>query len=120
MDAYQCVRTLRSVRSFRPEALSREAIERILQAGRWSGSSKNTQPWQFVVVQERARLEALSRCGAYAGHLAGAACGIVVVGEPGAGSLDLGRCAQNVKGPPPHGGGLVGGSRRVALPTARP
>jgi nitroreductase len=96
MDAYQCIRTLRAVRSFRPDALSREAIERILQAGRWSGSSKNTQPWQFVVVQERARLEALSRCGAYAGHLAGAACGIVVVGEPGAGSLDLGRCAQNM------------------------
>ena len=115
MDAYQCVRTLRAVRSFRPDALGSEAIEHILQAGRWSGSSKNTQPWQFVVVQERARLEALSRCGAYAGHLAGAACGIVVVGEPGAGSLDLGRCAQNVKGPPPHGGGLVGGSRRVAF-----
>src|SRR5437763_13832999 len=97
MDAYQCIRTLRAVRSFRLDALSREALERILQAGRWSGSSKNTQPWQFVVVQERARLEALSRCGAYAGHLAGAACGIVVVGEPGAGGLDLGRCAQNMK-----------------------
>jgi hypothetical protein len=33
MDAYQCIRTLRAVRSFRAEALSREAIERILPGG---------------------------------------------------------------------------------------
>src|SRR5438094_1216637 len=96
MDVYRCVRTLRAVRSFRPDALSREAIEHILQAGRWRGSSKNTPPWQFVVVQERATLETLSRCGAYAGHLAGAACGIGIAGEPGAGSFDRGRCAQNM------------------------
>src|SRR5438552_17848662 len=96
MDAYQCVRTLRAVRSFRPEALSREAIERILQAGRWSGSSKNTQPWQFVVVQERARLEALKRCGAYADHMAGAASDIAIVSQPRAGHSALGRHAQNM------------------------
>jgi nitroreductase len=96
MDTYHCVRTLRSVRAFQPDALPREAIERFLEAGRWSGSAKNTQLWQFVVIQDRATLEALSHCGAFAGHLAGAACGVVIAGEPEIWSFDLGRCAQNM------------------------
>jgi len=96
MDSYECIRTLRSVRSFRSDTLERAAIKRILQAGRWSGSAKNMQSWQFVVVEDRATLEALSRCGGYASHLAGAACGIVIVGEPDIWSFDLGRCAQNM------------------------
>ncbi len=95
-DAYECVRSLRAVRTFQPDPLSRESIERILQAGRWSGSAKNTQQWEFIVVEDRATLQALSRCGAFAGHLAGAACAIVIAGGPGIWAFDLGRCAQNM------------------------
>jgi nitroreductase len=96
VDAYRCLRTLRAVRNFGSEPLPAEAVTRILQAGRWSGSAKNTQKWQFVVVDDRATLQALSRCGDFASHLAGAACAIVMVGEPGVWAFDLGRCAQNL------------------------
>ncbi|GAC1428034.1 MAG: nitroreductase family protein [Chloroflexota bacterium] len=96
MEAFECVRSLRAVRHFNSQPVERATIERILQGGRWSGSAKNTQHWQFVVVRERDTLAALSRCGDYASHLAGAPCGIVLVGEPGVWAFDLGRCAQNM------------------------
>jgi nitroreductase len=51
----------------------------ILNAGRRAQSSKNTQPWQFIAVRERATLQALSRLGTYAGHLAGAALGVAIL-----------------------------------------
>ncbi len=55
------------------------AFSAILTAGRRAQSSKNSQPWHFVAVRERATLVALSKMGTFAGHLAGAALGVVIV-----------------------------------------
>jgi nitroreductase len=41
--------------------------------------SKNNQPWQFIAVQDKAILQALSATGTYAGHLAGAALGVAIL-----------------------------------------
>ncbi len=49
-EAYRRLLRLRTVRRYRPEAIPDAALEQILEAGRWTGSSKNTQPWAFVVV----------------------------------------------------------------------
>jgi nitroreductase len=78
METLQAIRTKRAVREFRPEPVSDEIVKLILDAGRHAQSSKNTQPWIFVVVRDRARLQALSTCGKYADHLAGAAFGVVL------------------------------------------
>ncbi len=97
MDLSQAIRLKRAVREFRPDPLPIEVIEVILQAGRRAQSSKNTQPWEFVVVQERERLQELSRLGTYAGHLAGAAMAVVMVSpDPAARPIilfDLGQSA---------------------------
>ena len=44
MDAYTCIRTKRDSRAYADQPISDEALQRILQAGRMAGSSKNTQP----------------------------------------------------------------------------
>ena len=79
MDVWTAIITQRAVRTFDPRPIPDEALERILDAGRRAPSSKNTQPWEFVVVADRHRLRALSRTGRYAGHLAGATVGVVFV-----------------------------------------
>lgn len=79
MDAAEAIRTKRAVREFSPETLSEDVVLRILNAGRRAQSSKNTQPWMFVVVREKPRLAELARLGTYAGHLAGAAMAVVLV-----------------------------------------
>lgn len=102
MEVYQAIRTNRSVRQFADRPVRREDIERIIHAGRLSGSAKNTQPWQFVVVTQRETLRELSKCGPWCGHLAGAAFGVVLtvddLHEPPTLTrpFDLGRAAQNM------------------------
>jgi nitroreductase len=90
LEIHEGIRTLRSVRQFRDEPLPDDVLETILDAGRRAQSSKNTQPWQFVVVRDRETLIALSKTGDYAGHLAGAAAGIVIV-SPIPHEYDLGQ-----------------------------
>lgn len=79
MELQQAIRQLRSVRQFSDRPLPEDALETILDAGRRAQSSKNSQPWTFVVVRDRETLRQLSECGTYAGHLAGAAAGICLV-----------------------------------------
>lgn len=78
MEISTGIRTLRSVREYRDEALPEEVLRQILDAGRRAQSSKNSQPWQFVVVQDRARLQQLAQCGTYAGHVAQSAATVVL------------------------------------------
>lgn len=63
-----------------------------------SGSSKNTQPWWFIVITNRDTLAALSKCGDFAQHLAGATLAIAIVFDPQfyRGEFDSGRAAQNM------------------------
>ncbi|HZR40423.1 MAG TPA: nitroreductase family protein [Ktedonobacteraceae bacterium] len=73
------LRGLRSVRQFLPDALPQEVIDTLLDVARWSGSARNLQPWEFVVIREREMLRALAQCEGSAKHLADAALGIVLV-----------------------------------------
>jgi nitroreductase len=79
MDVAQAVKSKRAIRAFLPKPLPENIVRAILDAGRHAQSSKNSQPWQFIAVRDRQTLERLSQTGKYAGHLAGAALGVVIV-----------------------------------------
>jgi nitroreductase len=79
MNVSDAIRTKRAIRLFTDQPLPEAAVNAILNAGRRAQSSKNTQPWSFVAVRDRATLKALSETGTYAGHLAGAALAVVIV-----------------------------------------
>ena len=99
MDAYQTIISLRAVRQFDPNQPIEDAVlQRILQAGRMTGSSKDTQPWCFIVVKQRETLRALAQTGDYAQHLIGAATAVAIVFDPQfyRGEFDSGRAAQNM------------------------
>lgn len=97
---FDLVKSKRAVRQFRDEPLPPDLVRQILDAGRLAGSAKNLQPWHFIAVQNRETLKALSRCGMYAGHLAGAQLGVALVTHDPYLKLtvpfDLGRAAQNM------------------------
>ncbi len=95
MEVSEAIRSKHAVRKFKDQPVSEELIETILDAGRRSQSSKNTQPWQFIVVRDRDRLGALSKTGTFAGHLAGAAFAVVLVADAHGDwkSFDLGQSA---------------------------
>ncbi len=57
----------RSIRRFTAEPVSRDAVEAILDAGRWAPSGLNNQPWRFAVVWAGdPRQEGLAGCTKYA------------------------------------------------------
>jgi nitroreductase len=79
MNVSDAIRTKRAVRKFRDEALLEEIVTAILNAGRRSQSSKNEQAWQFIAIRDKAILKALSECGTWAEHLAGAALAVAII-----------------------------------------
>jgi nitroreductase len=78
-DYITFLRTLRAVRTFRPDPIPEEVIDDILEVARWSGSASNRQPWEIILVRERDTLRSLASVDGYAGHLARAPLGIVLV-----------------------------------------
>jgi nitroreductase len=97
MDVSDSIRLKRAVRKFKDEPLPEATILAILNAGRRAQSSKNTQPWQFIAITDKATLEQLSQCGEWAGHLAGAALGVALIhpdpGEKFQTMFDIGQAA---------------------------
>jgi nitroreductase len=79
MNVADAIRTKRAVRQFQARPLKADEVTAILNAGRRAQSSKNEQAWHFIAVQDRGLLTDLSTCGAWAGHLAGAALGVAIV-----------------------------------------
>ena len=60
MDVTDAILKRRSIRNFRPEPVEKEKIEKVLEAARLAPSWGNTQPWRFIVVQDRAKIEELA------------------------------------------------------------
>jgi nitroreductase len=54
------LKSRRSVRSYKPEPVPKEVIDKILEAGTWAPSAMNRQPWKFVVVTDRKLINELS------------------------------------------------------------
>jgi len=79
MNVSDAIRTKRAIRKFQDKPLPEDVIHAILNAGRRSQSSKNEQAWQFIAIRDKSILKALSKCGTYAGHLAGAALGVTIL-----------------------------------------
>jgi len=96
MDAYRCILTKRDLRTFTDAPIPEDVLRKILNGGRMSGSSRNRQPWRFVVVRERERLASLARFGRFAQHVATAAAAVAIVIEDAGYAFDAGRCAQNM------------------------
>jgi len=60
MDVFVAVKSRRSVRSYLPDPVPKEKLDRILESARLSPSAMNRQPWHFVVVTDSAKRKALS------------------------------------------------------------
>lgn len=79
MNVFDAIGGKRAIRKFLDDPLTDEEIKTILNAGRLAQSSKNSQPWHFIAIQERDTLHSLSELGHFAGHLAGAALGVTIL-----------------------------------------
>lgn len=94
-DFYDRIIGLRALRSFRNDPLTDDDLDRLLEAARWTGSSKNLQNWSFVVVDGDQK-ERLAECGNFTDPMRNAPTAIALVEEAGGYEFDTGRVAQNL------------------------
>lgn len=79
----ELLRVRRSTRAFKDTQLSPELVEMLMQAALMSPSSKRSNPWQFVLVDDPDMLDTLSRCKKNgAQFLNKAPLAVVVVADP--------------------------------------
>ena len=98
MNVYDCIRTRRTVRDFKPDPVPPELIHRLLQVARWSPSSTNSQPWHLVVITEPETIKKLGEIATQGPFLGGAPLAIaVVMEETNRPALDAGRAIQQME-----------------------
>lgn len=97
MDTFLALASRRDERQYADGPVPPALAARILDAGRLSGSSRNAQPWTFVLPESRARVERLAAAVYVPENVLGA--GLVVallVTGGGPTRFDAGRAAQNM------------------------
>jgi len=82
MDALEALLTRRAVREYTPEAVTPQEIETLLKAAMHAPSARNQQPWHFVVVTDRAQLNAIAAAHPHAQMLLQAPLAVLVCADP--------------------------------------
>jgi nitroreductase len=82
MDILEVIKTRRSIRKYKAHPVSKEEIDKILEAGRWAPSADNSQPWRFIVLRSQEVRKRLADTLTWGGFLAQAPLGIAVVVNP--------------------------------------
>jgi nitroreductase len=102
MEALEAILTRRSIRKYTDKAVPKEAVEKLLEAAMSAPSAMNSQPWEFVVIRDRAKLLALRDAHPYAqmlteARLAVAVCGVLArESYPGYWMIDCSAATQNL------------------------
>jgi nitroreductase len=97
VDAFEAVRTMLAVRSYQDRPIADEVVARIVEAGRLTGSSRNRQEWNFVVVRKPETLKRLGALATTGSYMADAPLAIAVVVPDGPGGyIDGARAAQDM------------------------
>ena len=79
----ELIKQRRSMRKFTAEELTQEQVVALMKAALMAPSSKRSNPWQFVVVDDKDTLKKLSLCKEQASQfIADAALAVVVMADP--------------------------------------
>jgi nitroreductase len=73
------IRRVSQIRQYQPEPVPDEVVDQLLELARWTGSSKNSQPWRFIVVRDKDRLRKIAALRPNINWAAEAPLGIAIV-----------------------------------------
>jgi nitroreductase len=78
-DAVEQIKKVRQARQYDDRPVSEDVLHTLLEVAQWTGSSRNTQPWHFVVVNDAAQLKAISEIRTPINWVADAPLAIAIV-----------------------------------------
>lgn len=99
MDALEAIRTRRSTKQYTEDPLSQDVLKKLVEAAYCGPSGNNLNPWEFVVVTDRAVLDRLAETHQYCAWLKKAQAAIVIVADSGKSRYWLEDCsaaAENI------------------------
>ena len=102
MDAIEAIDTRRSVRRYTDEQVDDETIRQLLAAAMSAPSAANEQPWEFIVIKDRAMLNAIPTFSPFARMVKQAPLGILICADtrsvviPGFWVQDCSAATQNM------------------------
>ena len=86
------------MRSFKPDPVPDRVVRRILRSAQWAPTSRNQQPGQFIVIQDRETLESIGRIAATGSFVGRAPFAIaIVMVNADSPELDAGRALQQME-----------------------
>jgi nitroreductase len=98
MEVYECVRSRLTVREFKPDPVPARLVTRLLQSARWAPSSRNRQPWQFIVIRNKTTLQQIGSIASSGPYIAQAPLAIAMIMENvNRADLDAGRALQQME-----------------------
>ncbi len=98
-DAVDEMKKVRQARQYRPDPVPDEILAELLEVARWTGSSRNTQPWHFIVVTDKQQLHDLSQVRTPINWVAEAPLAIAIVlngASPISEAYDEGRVTERL------------------------
>jgi nitroreductase len=98
-DVVELVRTVRQARQYSDKPVADDTIAELLEVARWTGSSRNSQPWHFVVVTDKGKLRQVSELRPPINWVAQAPLGIAMVMDgtnPMSEAYDEGRVTERL------------------------
>lgn len=81
MEVFHCIRKRREIRDYLEKPIPPEALKKILESGRLAPSSKNTQPWHFIVIRKKETLRKISQLTPTGEHIGRAPLAIALFME---------------------------------------
>jgi nitroreductase len=99
VNALRPIRRVSQIRQYATDAVPDDVIAQLLELARWTGSSKNSQPWHFVVVQDKDTLRAIAGLRPNINWAAAAPVGIAIVldgADPMSEAYDEGRLTERL------------------------
>ena len=81
MDTYEAILSRRSIRQYTNEPVKQEIQKKLLTAAMQAPSARDTQPWQFIVIDDKNSLKEISAFHPYAEMLRHAPLAIAVCGD---------------------------------------
>lgn len=78
MEIFDAVRTVLAVRQFKETPIPEPIVQQIVEAAHLTASSKNGQPWHFIIVQDKETLRQLGRLASTGPYIAQAPLAILV------------------------------------------
>jgi nitroreductase len=97
--ALRSIRRVSQIRMYAPEPVPDSVVDELLELARWTGSSKNSQPWHFIVVRDKERLRKIAALRPNINWAADAPVGVAIVldgANPMSEAYDEGRVTERL------------------------